>query len=178
MQFVEKANRYFHKTAKARVYFEFQHIYNFQEKGILVEESIIFEKMYDHKIEDEFEVQDDIDDDIDTSPKLTFEEFLQRMQQDYIYILLPQRILAAKKFVAKAIEISELYEIDIKIVKRFSYISVRYCFEDCGNPKYLREVLRYADDISFWENKNGKGIVFIIDFYTHAVFNKNRRIMP
>ena len=51
---------------------------------------------------------------------------MAEIYKDVIYVLMPERAEAADEFVRKAIEVSELYEMDIKIEKSTSQISATY----------------------------------------------------
>lgn len=44
--------------------------------------------------------------------------------------------------------------------------------------KYLLEVIREADDISFFANIKGYEIVMCLDFYTHATYRNGRMMRP
>ena len=75
-------------------------------------------------------------------------------------------------------EISELYELDVKITKHVSHISVDYYLGATSCMRYLKDVIKFADDISFFANIEGYKIVLCLDCYTHAVYHRGRRIYP
>ena len=52
---------------------------------------------------------------------LTFEQILEKIYKDVVYVLMPERREEAKVFIRKAISVSELYEMDIKIEHHFSH---------------------------------------------------------
>ena len=103
---------------------------------------------------------------------------LGRALADPVLVPLPQRRKSAEAFIQTAREVSELYELDVKVVKYFDHITVTYYFNAGGGLRYLRDVIRYADELSFFANSMGYEIVLSIDHYTHAVFRGGRRIYP
>lgn len=54
---------------------------------------------------------------------LTFEQIIEKIYEGVEYVLMPERAEAANRFVRKAIEVSELYKMDIKIEKKEPRIS-------------------------------------------------------
>ena len=110
---------------------------------------------------------------------LTFEQIMEKIYKDVVYVLMPERCEEAKAFIRKAIEVSELYEMDIKIEHNFSHISATYYFDYSGGMKDLTEIIGMADDIAFFGRKDHKyDIVMSLDFYTHAEYRRGRRVQP
>ena len=70
---------------------------------------------------------------------------------------------------------SELYELDVTITEHTDHVSAEYYFNSSGGLRYLREVVKHADDISFFTNVRGYDIVMCLDFYTHTVFHRRRQ---
>ena len=91
---------------------------------------------------------------------------LSRALADRVLVPLPQRKKSAEAFIQTAREVSELYELDVKVVKYFEHITVTYYFNAGGGLRYLRDVIRYADELSFFANSMGYEIVLSIDHYT------------
>lgn len=115
----------------------------------------------------------------DETEHLTFEEIMERIYKDVVYILMPERVAKADEFVRKAVEISNLYEMDIKIEKRTSHISATYYFDFGGGMKHLTDIIGMADDIAFFGRKDKEyDIVMSLDFYTHAVYRNGRKVNP
>lgn len=108
----------------------------------------------------------------------TFEEFLRRVYENQVCILIPERQRLAEKFIRTACEVSKLYRLDIKITQYSDHISVDYYFNAVGGLRYLREIVKYADEISFFANSMGYDIVMCLDFYTHAVFRNGHLMHP
>ena len=110
--------------------------------------------------------------------ELSFDEFLKKICGNRVSVLLPERVQAAKAFVRIARRVSELYELDITITEHLDHISADYYFNSAGGLRYLREIVKYADDISFFTNVKGYDIAMCLDFYTHAVFQNGRQLHP
>ena len=108
----------------------------------------------------------------------TFEEFLRQVYENQVCILIPERQRLAEKFIRTACEVSKLYRLDIKITQYSDHISVDYYFNAVGGLRYLREIVKYADEISFFANSMGYDIVMCLDFYTHAVFRNGHLMHP
>lgn len=110
---------------------------------------------------------------------LTFEQIMEKIYKDVIYVLMPERAEKAKEFVCKAIEVSELYEMDIKIEYHLSHISATYYFNYGGGMKHLTDVIGMADDLAFFGRKDKEyDIVMSLDFYTHAEYRRGRQMNP
>lgn len=109
---------------------------------------------------------------------LTFEQIMERIYKDVVYVLIPERAAKAESFISKAIEVSDLYEIDIKIEYHFSHISANYYFDCGGCMKHLIDIISEADEIAFFRPKEGYDIIMSLDFYTHAEYRKGRKIEP
>lgn len=110
--------------------------------------------------------------------RLTFEEIMQKIYKDMVYVVIPGRAEKAESFIRKAISVSELYEMDIKIEQHFSHISVSYHFDCGGAMKHLIDIISEADEIAFFRPKEGRDIIMSLDFYTHAEYRNGRRIEP
>ena len=91
---------------------------------------------------------------------------------------LPERIQQAEGFIKLAIEVGKLYEISTKIEKMDSHISVRYSFDCCEGMDYLMPVIRQANAITFFTGVKGYDITIVLDYYTHAVYRKDKLMSP
>ena len=89
----------------------------------------------------------------------TVEEFFRRLEEDYLYILLPERKKKVANFIRTARKVSQLYELDITIKKHVGHISAEFCFDASPCLKYLLDVIRLADDITFFANIRGYEII-------------------
>ena len=95
-----------------------------------------------------------------------------------VYILIPGRQKAVRQFISTAIRLSEENQIDIKIVRNFECVTVSLMFEARPGMGYLKEVIRYADNINFFANVNGYEIIISLDCYTHAVYRHGIQLYP
>lgn len=59
-----------------------------------------------------------------------------------------------------------------------SHIAVDYSFDCAGDMFFLIPLFRLADSISFFTGINGFEITISLDYYTHAVYDKNRLLHP
>lgn len=110
---------------------------------------------------------------------LTFEQIIEKVYEGVEYVLMPERTEAANVFIRKAIEVSDLYEMDIKIEKRTSHISVTYYFDFGGGMKALTDIIGMADDLAFFGRKDKEyDIVMSLDFYTHTEYRNGRQVNP
>ena len=135
-------------------------------------EQIIYEKAYPKRNQDELATLPS------QSGAPTPDSFLKQLETSYTCILIPERQRAARSFVQLARKISELYELDIKITEYDTHISVSYYFNAGGGLRCFKDPAVYADDVTFFSNVNGYEIVMCLDYYTHAVINKKRRLYP
>ena len=109
---------------------------------------------------------------------LTFEEIMHQIYKDMVYVLMPERKEKAEAFIRMAIEVSDLYELDIRIEHHLSHISATYYFDCGGNMKHLLDIIKMADDVAFFRPKEGHEIVMSLDFFTHIEYRNGRRIRP
>ena len=100
------------------------------------------------------------------------------MVENRTLILIPEKLKKADEFIKLAIEVSELYELDTKISEKDSHIVVNYSFDSAGDMAFLIPVFRQADSISFFTGIYGFEITISLDYYTHAVYNKDRLVHP
>ena len=150
------------------------------DKAIL-EEEVIYEKTYPREDIEELHaaLSEEVDEqDREERQRMTFDEIMEEIYEGVEYELLPERAKSAEIFVELAKRISEIYELDVKIVKHYSHISVDFCFSSSGCMGFLKHIIRFADDISFFANIKGYEIVMSLDHYTHAETRHGRRIHP
>lgn len=142
--------------------------------------NIIYEKRYPRENAEGIEaLSKTLDKETEETQQIpTFEEFLRQVYENQVCILIPERQRLAEKFIRTACEVSKLYRLDIKITQYSDHISVDYYFNAAGGLRYLREIVKYADEISFFANSMGYDIVMCLDFYTHAVFRNGHLMHP
>lgn len=109
---------------------------------------------------------------------LTFDEIIKRIYKDMVYVAMPGRKEKAVAFMQKAIEISELYEMDIQIEEHLSHVCVTYSFNCGAGMKYLTDIIGEADNLAFFTHIKGYDIVLCLDFYTHAEYRNGRQVNP
>ena len=151
------------------------------DKAIL-EKKIIYEKTYPKESIEEiraFMIDNDDPHKADKNKKnLTFDTFIEEVYKNVEFVYLPERKKSAKAFVKTAIEISQIYELDVKITQHYSHISVDYYINNTASMGLLKRVVAFADDISFFSKIKGCDIVMSIDHYTHAVLRHGRQMQP
>lgn len=111
-------------------------------------------------------------------PDISFEEFMRRGYENRFSIPMPERENGAKAFISAAKKVSELYQIDVKITEHIDHISADFYFNAGGSLCYMKEILKLADDISFFPRVNSYDIMMSLDYYIHAVFMGGRQIHP
>lgn len=109
---------------------------------------------------------------------VTAASILEWKARNTVYILIPGRQKAVRQFISTAIRLSEENQIDIKIVRDFECVTVSLMFEARPGMGYLKEVIRYADNINFFANVNGYEIIISLDCYTHAVYRHGIQLYP
>ena len=112
------------------------------------------------------------------TPDISFEEYMRRGYENRFSIPIPDRENGAKAFIAAAKDVSELYRLDVKITEHIDHISADFYFNAGGSMRYMKEVLKLADDVSFFANVCGYEIIMSLDYYTHAVFVRGRQVHP
>lgn len=112
------------------------------------------------------------------TPDISFEEYMRRGYENRFSIPIPDRENGAKAFIAAAMDVSELYRLDVKITEHIDHISADFYFNAGGSLRYMKEVLKLADDVSFFANVCGYEIIMSLDYYTHAVFVRGRQVHP
>lgn len=105
-------------------------------------------------------------------------EFFRELELSRVRVLLPERALGAVYFKKAAIGVSELYELDLKLVERDSHISATLSFDCGGSMSALHPLLALGDDYSFFKDIFDRDITICVDYYTHAEFRKGRKKAP
>ncbi len=108
----------------------------------------------------------------------SFEKLMERIYNETAYVLIPAREERAKVFISKAIEVSETYEFDLMIIKRIPHISAYFDIEPMGPMTQMLDVIKEADDITFFPAKDEDKITLCLDFYTHAEYVRGKRTRP
>ena len=140
---------------------------------------IIYEKKYPRidPMEEMKQIEMEMADEPE-EPTPSFDEIMQKIQENTTYVLMPERIKASEDFIRAAIEVSELYELDTKIERHFDHISVDYSFNCCGGLRDINKFIGMADQSSFFKDILGWDITISLDFFTHAVVRNGRVVAP
>ncbi len=143
-------------------------------------EEVIYEKKFPKwEMPSEEELEEMKVDNNNPKERLTFEQIIEKVYEGVECVPMPERAEAANEFIRKAIEVSNLYEMDVKIEKRTSHISATYYFNYGPGMKHLTDVIGMADDLAFFGRKdNAYDVVMSLDFYTHAVYRNGRQVNP
>ncbi len=137
----------------------------------------IYEKKFPKEEIPILEMPEDVPADMETE-HLTFDEIMEQIYKDMVYVVMPGREEKAIAFMRKAVAISELYEIDIKIEEHISHVCVTYYFNCRGSMKHMTDIIGEADDLAFFTHIKGYDIVMCLDFYTHAEYRRGRLLNP
>lgn len=108
----------------------------------------------------------------------SFSDVLQKLYGENTYLLLPERAPQAKAFVRTARELAEFYEVDVRITEHLERITVEFFFQYGGPMSFLKEIIRYADELTCSSGKEGYDVWVMLECYTHAVFYRGRRLRP
>lgn len=138
-------------------------------------DSIIYERHYPVKHLGESESQGELE---KGTENLSFERIMEELYKDVVYVPLPEKQTAAGEFLKTAIDIANTYEVDVKIHRYFDRIEVKYYFDYAASVGFLKDTVIYADDISVFKDIEGFNLVISLDYYTHAAYRKDRRIIP
>lgn len=141
-----------------------------------MDNSIIYEKHYPRNVFSE--LSENKVEPSTAATQLSFEQIMGKIHRDIVCVALPEKQAASKAFLKTAIAISTTYEIDVKILQHLERIEVKYYFDYAVDVGFLKDVIMFADDISFFRDVEGFNLVLSLDFYTHAVYRKERCIIP
>lgn len=119
--------------------------------------NIIYEKRYPREDAEGIEaLSKTLDKETEETQQIpTFEEFLRRVYENQVCILIPERQRLAEKFIRTACEVSKLYRLDIKITQYSDHISADYYFNAAGGLRYLREIRKVCGRDFFFCQQHG-----------------------
>ncbi|MGM9628920.1 MAG: hypothetical protein ACI3V4_12685 [Faecousia sp.] len=133
---------------------------------------IIYEKKYRHLIEEANSAEPQ---EARTS-YADAEAFCQKIRNETVYIVLPERVENAPFFIELAKQTGEALQIDTSIVEYDNYISVTYALQKGVPYDGLKELIELVDEMSF---QNDEHHVFIsFDYYTCATYRAGQRVFP
>ena len=142
----------------------------------VISEEVIYEKKFPKwEMPSEEELAEIKVDNDEPKERLTLEQIMEKIYEGVEYVPMPERAKAANEFIRKAIEVSNLYEMDVKIEKRASHVSVTYYFSYGAGMKHLTDIIGMADDLAFFGRKDKEyDIVMSLDFCAINTLNKLR----
>ena len=132
--------------------------------------AIIYEKKYppiDYNSTDEhffFDIPD--------TPEMklrSFDEVLKEIYEATEYTPIPCREDLGKEFIKLAINISDIYRMNIRILRLKCKISVHLGMDFCVNMEHINRLFGMADRISFLSGEDGRDLFARLDLYTHVV---------
>ena len=147
-------------------------------------QKVIYKRQYKPTIEEiEAEIADEpipaeVKEPAPSKYKCSSKDIFKQLNEGAVYVPLPERKPIAKVFISQAIEISENYQIDTEIRQGAGTVTVIFSFDCGGAMGFLKSVIQYADDISFFSSTNGYEIVLALDFYTYALYRHGRKMRP
>lgn len=138
---------------------------------------IIYQKKY--CMDDILSMPENASADIPDSPKAppTLADFGNYLASIEL-VPIPERVGKEKEFIETAIEIAQIYMLDIVLTRRDSHISAEFSFDYGPNMKHIKPVLMLADDFSFYAGINGREMTLCLDYYTHYVCRGGKIIEP
>ncbi|MBQ7336883.1 MAG: hypothetical protein IJW40_00340 [Clostridia bacterium] len=138
--------------------------------------TIIYEKTYP---EIHYGAPENIPDDCPELPDEIFNiERLRKYCEEIIAVPVPTRIAKSETFIRTAIQLAEIYRIDV-IIKRFNgHINVSYSFDNSLAMGQMIKLFRMAHDLGFHGGINGRDVTVDLDYYTHDLVQNGRVIFP
>ncbi len=94
------------------------------------------------------------------------------------YTIIPERDARSEEFIREAIRISELYRMDLRIVRHYEKISVRLALDFGNEMWHTNRLFAMADKISFFNDEGKRDLAADIEFYTHVVVKKGISVAP
>lgn len=108
----------------------------------------------------------------------TYDEMMERIARDITCEVLPDRKEKSRKFIQGAIKIAEIYEYDIEIRELDTHIQVHIAFDAPRPLGLLNRLIGAADDADIFLNSNGRDVTLILEYYTHGIYLRGRKIYP
>lgn len=140
---------------------------------------IIYEKTYPRTIIREEDIEAAAKAECELGrPEVSFDEMMRRVEEKTTYLPVPERIRSSEEFIREAIDISELYSIDLKIVRFKDHISADLSFDCGGGMRYINRLFGMTDQFSFFRDSEGPEITVSLDYYTHIVMRNGRVVSP
>ena len=106
------------------------------------------------------------------------EEIIQEIYESTRYTSISYRHSLAKEFIEKAIDIADIYRMDITILRLDAMISVRLYADYCVNMQYINRLFGMADRITFFSGEGEHDAFLCLDLYTHVVVRSGLAYAP
>lgn len=110
--------------------------------------------------------------------KRSSEEIYQAIYGDIQYISIPKRMDEAYDFINLAIDVSKLYELNVRIIRDDCSVRVDLSVDFSDSMSYINTLFGMADNISFEHDRDGRDICVILVFYTHVVVKHGVSMSP
>lgn len=111
-------------------------------------------------------------------PPITFDEFYSSIFESITLAPLPERQKSINAFIQAAVDVSEMYEVDITIKRYDSHINAIFTFEWGYYFSNLSTLFSMADRYCFFRNENLDEFIISLDYYTHAVYKNDNLLAP
>lgn len=145
----------------------------------MISEKILYQKRYQREdAELDAAIQAEIDKQHDDVKWMTPDDIIKSLTNGLESEEIPGRRQSVKDFIRTAIQISEIYELDIKITRYDTHVTVDYNFDFGGALGWMIDIIKMADDVSLFHPTEGHEIIMSIDYYTHAVYRRGKKILP
>ena len=100
-------------------------------------------------------------------PPHSLSEMIAALEEKTTYTPLPNRIKNREKFIQAAIELSEVYELDVDIVQQKGAVCATYLLDYVAAFRNINPLMTMGDEFFFSAHKNGLKISFSVTYYTH-----------
>ena len=138
----------------------------------------LFKKVYQSKRATTSAIEPESDQNESVLGGISAKEFFDNLEASITLVPLPEREEGAKRFIEAAMEISDLYELDIEIRQLDRCISVDLTFDIGAGLKGLNKIFAMADEFGFDTQNEGMSVIVTLEYCTHAVYLKGRQIAP
>lgn len=150
---------------------------------MFTDKKIIYTKRYNfHKAVEEYTNLELPDNEYTAEDKISpSQKFMRMMCDDCVHIINPTQIKAAPRFISRAKELSQTYEIDIDIFEDFYNIQVLlhiYCGQyTCAFAHGIAELLNMSNNVCFSITRSGPGdFALLLDYRTHDCYICGRKL--
>jgi hypothetical protein len=108
----------------------------------------------------------------------SFDGAIKEIYENTKYTPIPYRDDLSKEFIKKAIDVADIYQMDITVLRLDGKISVWLSIDFCVNMQYINCLFGMADRISFFSGEDGHDIFVCLDLYTHVIVRSGLAYAP